>query len=100
MNPQDPYDRLADLARDIWMPALICSSGLTARRLDELPLWTRSLHDGRLPPPDADFGDTEACAALRDTIAELDLCALTHTSEPMARHDVSYDLDRLSLQFG
>lgn len=98
MNPQAPYDRLADLARDTWMPALICSSGQTSRRLDELPLWTRSLQDGRLPPPDADFGDPQACAALRLAIAELDLCTLTHASEPMTRqvlHSVLWHLDRL-----
>ena len=79
-----PYHHLADLASDLWQSALVCSSGTTRRRLPDLALWDASLQAGHLPASSCDWGDADACLALRAEIDALDLTALTRGSAAMA----------------
>ncbi len=93
-----PFHLLADMARDLWIPALVCSSGATAQRLREVPLWESALQVGQLPDAGCDFGDPPACGALRQSVAELGLCELAMGSAAMARQVVRamlWHLDRL-----
>lgn len=71
-----PYDRLENLPRELWLGALITASGTPARRLEDLPLWMAALQRGELPPALADLGDPEAVAPLRWVMGELALPAL------------------------
>ncbi len=80
-----PYHLLAGMERSLWMPALVCSSGVTAERLQHLPLWEHALVAGQLPALCADFADADAVGALRALVAELGLCELTEGSAAMAR---------------
>ena len=93
-----PYHWLAGVQRELWMPALVCSSGVTGQRLRDLPVWERALQAGQLPQPACDFGDAPALRALRQVVAELDLCGLTQGSASMARQVLRamlWHLDRL-----
>lgn len=93
-----PYHWLADLQRELWMPALVCSSGATGQRLRDLPAWEQALQAGILPAPGRDFGDAAALQVLRQLVAELDLCTLTQSSAAMARQvlrTMLWHLDRL-----
>ncbi len=93
-----PYQWLAGVQRELWMPALVCSSGVTGQRLRDLPVWERALQAGHLPQPACDFGDAPALQALRQVVAELDLCVLTQGSASMARQVLRamlWHLDRL-----
>ncbi len=93
-----PFHLLAGMARELWMPALVCSSGASAQRLRDVPLWESALHCGRLPDAACDFGDPAACGALRQSVAELGLCELALGSAAMARQVVRamlWHLDRL-----
>jgi uncharacterized protein with von Willebrand factor type A (vWA) domain len=93
-----PYDLLVGVQRELWMPALVCSSGLTRQRLHDLALWEQALLAGCLPEPARDFGDAPALAVLRPLVAELDLCRLTQGSAPMVRQVLRamlWHLDRL-----
>jgi hypothetical protein len=93
-----PYDLLAGMDRALWMPALVCSSGGTADRLHDLPVWEQALVAGRLPAPERDFGDPSALQVLRRLVGELDLCELTRGSPAMARQVLRamlWHLDRL-----
>lgn len=72
-----PYDRLAALPRELWLPGLITSCGDSAARLADLRGWLAALADGQLPDAALDFGDAAALAPMRDTIGELELPALT-----------------------
>lgn len=61
-----PFHQVADLQRELWLPALVCSSGSTAQRLHDLPAWEAALCAGVLPGTHADLGDPTAprpCAA-------------------------------------
>ncbi|MCB2008056.1 MAG: hypothetical protein KDH93_23815, partial [Rhodoferax sp.] len=80
-----PFHHLHALPRALWQAALVCSSGATDRRLPDLSCWQRALQAGRLPDAGRDWGDPDACAALRGAITDLDLCALTQGSAAMAR---------------
>jgi uncharacterized protein with von Willebrand factor type A (vWA) domain len=93
-----PYHHLKALAPDLWQSALVCSSGCTGRRLQDLAQWDATLQAGHLPPSACDWGDAEACQTLRAEIQALDLCALTRGSASMARQVLRvmlWHLDRL-----
>ncbi len=93
-----PYHHLAVLAPDLWQLALVCSSGTSCRRLPDLALWDVSLQAGHLPALSCDWGDADACLALRTEIEALDLTALTRGSAAMARQVLRamlWHLDRL-----
>ena len=74
---------LESLARELWLPGIICSAGLYAQRLADLQRWHDHLMAGELPPAEADFGDPAVLAALRPVMAELKLSALTRGSPEM-----------------
>ena len=80
-----PYDGLAALPRELWLPALITSVGGDAHRIRDLPLWLAALHDGQLPAESADLGDALALAPLRQVIAELGLPSLGQGAPAMAQ---------------
>lgn len=76
-------NRLEALARELWLPGLVCSAGGFDQRLTDLRLWFDHLLQGELPPPRADFGDPAVTGALRSVMAELQLSAVTRGSEEM-----------------
>jgi uncharacterized protein with von Willebrand factor type A (vWA) domain len=93
-----PYHLLADMQRELWLPALVCSSGITTQRLHDLPVWETALVAGQLPSKQHDFGDSAAFQALRPAIAELGLCELAQGSPAMAKQVLRallWHLDRL-----
>lgn len=93
-----PFDHLQALPRTLWLPALIASAGLSARRLAELPGWMDALLDGRLPAATLDFGDAAALGPLREAIAELDLPSLSRGTPAMAEQvlrSLLWHLDRI-----
>ncbi len=93
-----PFHHLADLAPDLWQSALVCSSGTALRRLPDMALWDASLQAGHLPAASCDWGDADACQALRTEIEDLDLTTLTRGSTAMARQVLRvmlWHLDRL-----
>ncbi len=73
----DPTALLQVLARELWLPALVCSSGQVSPRLTHLAHWRERLLAGELPEHSADLGDPPVAAALRAAVAELKLPALT-----------------------
>jgi uncharacterized protein with von Willebrand factor type A (vWA) domain len=107
-SPLDqPYDRLAPLPRTLWLPALVCSAGPagdpqadpSAQRLADLQRWRLALADGALPPPEADFGCSDATAALRDAAGRLGLAATCFGADMMAEQvlrTLLWHLDRLA----
>ena len=66
-----PYQRLDELPRGLWLPALVCSAGESARRLADLAPWRAALVAGELPAPALDFADPAPLQALRSAIGEL-----------------------------
>jgi uncharacterized protein with von Willebrand factor type A (vWA) domain len=93
-----PYHHAAAVQRELWLPALVCSSGPTAQRLQHLPAWEAALHAGQLPDAECDMGDPAACAPLRQAVAELGLCELAQGSAAMVRQvlrTMLWHLDRL-----
>jgi uncharacterized protein with von Willebrand factor type A (vWA) domain len=93
-----PFHFLADVQRELWMPALVCSSGDTAQRLQHLPAWTAALQAGLLPDIAFDFGDAPASQAMRQAVGELGLCELTQGSAAMTQQVLRamlWHLDRL-----
>lgn len=77
---EDPAPLLDALARELWLPGLVCSSGRMDLRLGHLAHWRDRLLLGELPEPHADLGDAPVSAALRQAMAELQLPALTRAS--------------------
>ena len=63
-----PYDRLATLPRELWLPGLVNSVGDCAQRLADLRGWLAALEQGELPPPEADFDDADCLAPLREAV--------------------------------
>jgi uncharacterized protein with von Willebrand factor type A (vWA) domain len=78
-----PFHALAELPRELWLSATVCSSGATAARLVGLAQWRAALLAGALPDATHDLGDPQASGALRHVIGELALTALTQGSEPL-----------------
>jgi uncharacterized protein with von Willebrand factor type A (vWA) domain len=76
----DPSPLLQALARELWLPGLVCSSGQPDLRLAHLAHWWERLLAGELPEPAADMGDPPVAAALRQAVADLQLPALTRGS--------------------
>lgn len=72
----EPYDRLAALPRELWLPTLVTACGESALRLDHVRGWLAALVDGRLPDAALDFGDADALAPMRQAVGELALPAL------------------------
>lgn len=68
-----PWSDVAALPRELWLPALVNSSGRPAPRLAELPAWRAALLAGELPPAEALLGDAEAVAPLRAAFGTLGL---------------------------
>ncbi|MFM8737825.1 MAG: VWA domain-containing protein, partial [Betaproteobacteria bacterium] len=76
----DPSPLLEALARELWLPGLICSSGQPEARLAHLAHWWDRLLAGEMPDRNADLGDPPVAAALRQAVADLQLSALTRGS--------------------
>ena len=72
-----PFDGLAGLPRELWLPSLICSCGATSARLAGLAAWRDALLKGVLPDDVEDLGDAPASSAIRQVIGDLQLTALT-----------------------
>lgn len=93
-----PYDRLQELPRALWLPAIVTAAGTPARRLADLVRWRAALAEGRLPPADADFGAPDACDPLRAACGELGLPALCQGAPALAEQllrTLLWHLDRL-----
>ena len=99
-----PYHRLAELPRPLWLPGLISHTGAgpdpdhTAQRLADLQTWRAALAQGRLPEVEANFGDPQALAALREAAGALGLAALCRSADAMAQQllrTLLWHLDRL-----
>ena len=78
-----PFHRLADLPRELWLAATVCSSGTAPARLAGLAHWRSALLAGALPDAAHDLGDPQGSGALRQVVGELELTALTQGSEPL-----------------
>ena len=63
-----PYDRLATLPRELWLPGLVNSVGDCAQRLADLRGWLAALEQGELPPREA-VGELELPGLCRGTPA-------------------------------
>ncbi len=94
-----PYERLAELPRALWLPALITSAGEREARLVGTGRWLASLQAGELPPDDADFGDPLAAAPLRGMVGELGLPRLARGVPALAQQvlrTMLWHLDRIN----
>ena len=78
-----PFHALAELPRELWQSATVCSSGATPERLAGLAHWRAALLAGLLPDVANDLGDRQANSALRQVIGDLALTALTQGSAPL-----------------
>jgi uncharacterized protein with von Willebrand factor type A (vWA) domain len=93
-----PYDRLEPLPRAVWLHGVVTSAGRTAQRLADIARWLADLDAGRLPAPDADFGDSQATAPLRQAVAELELPSLSTAAPAFAEQvlrTLLWHLDRI-----
>ena len=100
-NIDTPYDQLEHLPRGLWLPALITSIGDRALRLSDGAVWLQALTDGRLPPPEADFGDAPATLPMRDAVGELGLPPLCQGTPALAEQVLRamfWHLDRVAGQ--
>lgn len=99
-DPLDqPWDRLAPLPRELWLPSLVTAVGSPDRRLADLALWQDALQAGRLPPAEADFGDRAASAPLREVVGELGLAGLCRGTPALVQQTLRtllWHLDRLT----
>jgi uncharacterized protein with von Willebrand factor type A (vWA) domain len=93
-----PYDRLAALPRELWLPTLISAVGRSEARLEHVHGWLCALEAGELPAAALDFADPEALRPLRQAIGELGLHELAR-GVPAAAQQVLrtalWHLDRL-----
>jgi uncharacterized protein with von Willebrand factor type A (vWA) domain len=93
-----PYHHLQPLPRVLWLPVLISAVGTPEARLLDTRRWREALDDGELPPPDADFGDAQACGALRAVCGELGLASICLGAAAMGEQllrTLLWHLDRL-----
>jgi uncharacterized protein with von Willebrand factor type A (vWA) domain len=93
-----PYDGLAGLPRELWLPTLVASVGTAGRRITDLPHWLTALHAGQLPDEALDMDDPQALAPLRQVIAELGLPSLCQDTPAMAQQvmrSLLWHLDRI-----
>lgn len=93
-----PYDCLAALPRELWLPGVVSACGAAETRLHDLPRWHEALLAGELPPIDAHFGDSAATHALRAAIGELALPAMAQGVAAAAQQVMRtalWHLDRL-----
>ena len=109
-----PYHRLADLPRALWLPGLISHTGplgapspssssspaldVTGQRLADLHAWQQALAQGRLPDTAADLGDAAALAPLRAALGTLGLAPLCRGASALAEQllrTLLWHLDRL-----
>ena len=93
-----PYDRLAVLPRSLWLPGLVTSAGERGARLTDTQRWLQGLLGGELPSVDADFGDAQACAPLRQVVGELGLAPLCRGVPALAEQvlrTLLWHLDRI-----
>ncbi len=98
MRADEPYDRLDALPRGVWLHGVVTSAGRPAQRLADIDRWFVSLDAGALPPADADFGDAQACAPMRQAIGELGLPALSMNRPALAEQvmrTLLWHLDRI-----
>ena len=99
MGPIDaPYDRLAALPRELWLPGLVTACGDSAARLADLRGWLDALDQGLLPDESLDFGDVEATRPLRAAVGELELPELTRGVPALAEQvlrTMLWHLDRI-----
>ena len=94
----EPYDRLAALPRELWLPALVTACGESALRLDHVRGWLTALVEGRLPDAALDFGDAQALAPMRQAVGELELPALARGVPALAEQvlrTLCWHLDRI-----
>jgi uncharacterized protein with von Willebrand factor type A (vWA) domain len=94
-----PYQRLAALPRELWLPVLINGVGATARRLADLAPWHAALVAGELAPREADFADAAALEPMREAIGALGLHALTRGTPALALQvlrTMLWHLDRIA----
>ena len=93
-----PYDGLAALPRELWLPALITSVGNDARRIADMAHWMAALNEGELPDEAADLGDAAALAPMRQAVAALGLPGLSRGTPAMAQQvmrSLLWHLDRI-----
>jgi uncharacterized protein with von Willebrand factor type A (vWA) domain len=104
MGPPDcgaidrPFDALAPLPRELWLPALVNSAGTPDARLPQLQAWFEALQAGRLPDATLDFDDPDALAPLRRAIGELQLPEVAQGAQAAAQQVLRtalWHLDRL-----
>ena len=93
-----PYDQLDSLPRPVWLPVLITAAGTREQRLAHGRHWLEALQTGVLPTTQADFGEPDACLALRAIVGELGLPALARGVPTLAEQvlrTLLWHLDRL-----
>jgi len=93
-----PYDRLAALPRELWLPGLTTACGESAQRLADLRAWLDALDAGALPAAGHDLGDAQALAPMRRAIGELELPTLTRGVPALAEQvlrTMLWHLDRI-----
>lgn len=93
-----PYQRLAALPRNVWLPALTAAVGERSARLDHARAWLDALGAGALPAPDAHFGDPQASAPLRALVGALALPAMARNLPSLAQQvlrTLLWHLDRI-----
>jgi uncharacterized protein with von Willebrand factor type A (vWA) domain len=93
-----PYDQLGALPRPVWLPVLITAAGSREQRLAHGRHWLEALQAGVLPNMPSDFGEPDACTALRAIVGELGLPALARGVPTLAEQvlrTLLWHLDRL-----
>jgi len=93
-----PYDQLDSLPRPVWLPVLITAAGTREQRLAHGRHWLEALQTGVLPDMPFDFGEPDACTALRAIVGELGLPALARgvpTLGEQVLRTLLWHLDRL-----
>ncbi|MBN9205626.1 VWA domain-containing protein [Methylibium petroleiphilum] len=93
-----PYDGLAALPRELWLPTLISAVGTSEARLRQGPAWLAALEAGELPDVALDFDDPQALRPLRQAIGELGLHELAREAPAAAQQVLRtalWHLDRL-----